>query len=93
MIKTELVRALAKDYPRLPAGYIDGVVEAFFDQIGQRLVDGGRVELRGFGVFSTRRREARKARNPRTGESIAVPGKRVPHFKASKEMLGRLKGK
>jgi len=50
----------------------------------------GRVELRGFGAFSTRERQARKGRNPRTGESVDVPGKRVPYFKPGKEMRQRL---
>lgn len=56
----------------------------------RRLVDGGRVEIRGFGVFSTRSRIARVGRNPKTGESVAVPATRVPHFKVSKEILGRI---
>ena len=62
----------------------------FFDEIAGRLAKGGRVELRGFGAFSTREREARKGRNPRTGESVDVPGKRVPFFKPGKEMRARL---
>ncbi len=66
------------------------MVDIFFEEITQRLAEGGRVELRGFGTFSTREREARTGRNPRTGESVDVPAKRVPYFKPGKEMRERL---
>lgn len=69
---------------------IERVVEVFFDEIARRLADGGRVELRGFGAFSTRERNARKGRNPRTGETVEVAEKRVPYFKPGKEMRQRL---
>ncbi len=69
---------------------IEKVVTTFFDEIAQRLARGGRVELRGFGAFSTREREGRRGRNPRTGETVEVPGKRVPYFKPGKEMRARL---
>jgi integration host factor, beta subunit len=90
MIRSELLAALAKENPELRAEEIERVVDVFFDEISQRLADGGRVELRGFGAFSTRAREARTGRNPRTGESVSVPGKRVPYFKPGKEMRQRL---
>jgi len=90
MIRSELLAALAKENPELRADEIERVVDVFFDEISQRLADGGRVELRGFGAFSTRAREARTGRNPRTGESVSVPGKRVPYFKPGKEMRQRL---
>lgn len=90
MIRSELVLALAKDNPDLKADEVEKVVDVFFDEITNRLVDGGRVELRGFGAFSTRAREARQGRNPRTGESVPVPGKRVPYFKPGKEIRDRL---
>jgi integration host factor subunit beta len=90
MIRSELLQSLAKDNPGLRAEEIERVVDVFFDEISQRLADGGRVELRGFGAFSTREREPRKGRNPRTGETVEVPGKRVPYFKPGKEMRGRL---
>lgn len=90
MIRSELVLALAKDNPDLKADEVEKVVDVFFDEIANRLVDGGRVELRGFGAFSTRAREARQGRNPRTGESVPVPGKRVPYFKPGKEIRDRL---
>ena len=90
MIRSELVLALAKENPELRASDVERVIDTFFDQIAGRLADGGRVELRGFGAFSTRQRDARKGRNPRTGEAVDVPEKRVPYFKPGKEMRARL---
>jgi len=90
MIRSELLAALAKNNPDLRAEEVERVVDIFFEEISQRLADGGRVELRGFGAFSTRERQARKGRNPRTGEAVEVPGKRVPYFKPGKEMRQRL---
>ncbi|MFN4239107.1 MAG: integration host factor subunit beta [Erythrobacter cryptus] len=93
MIRSELLQELHKDNPELRAEEIEQVVDIFFDEIAQRLAEGGRVELRGFGAFSTRAREARTGRNPRTGEAVAVPEKRVPYFKAGKEIRERLNAK
>lgn len=90
VIRSELLLALAHDNPELRPDDIERIVDVFFDEIAQRLADGGRVELRGFGAFSTRERDARKGRNPRTGESVDVPGKRVPFFKPGKEMRAKL---
>ncbi len=90
MIRSELLQALAKDNPGLRGEEVEKAVDVFFDEITQRLAKGGRVELRGFGAFSTRTRDARKGRNPRTGETVDVPGKRVPYFKPGKEMRARL---
>lgn len=90
MIRSELLQALHQDNPELRAEEIEQVVDIFFDEISERLAEGGRVELRGFGAFSTREREARTGRNPRTGEAVDVPAKRVPYFKAGKEMRHRL---
>ncbi|GAB4483408.1 MAG: integration host factor subunit beta [Erythrobacter tepidarius] len=90
MIRSELLQELHKDNPDLRAEEIEQVVDIFFDEIAQRLAEGGRVELRGFGAFSTREREARSGRNPRTGETVKVPAKRVPYFKAGKEIRERL---
>ena len=86
MIRSELLNALAKDNPGLKAEEVEQVVDIFFDEISQRLAEGGRVELRGFGAFSTREREARSGRNPRTGEQVQVAAKRVPYFRPGKEM-------
>jgi integration host factor subunit beta len=90
MIRSELLQALAKENPDLRADEVEKLVEVFFDEIAKRLAEGGRVELRGFGAFSTRERDPRKGRNPRTGETVSVPGKRVPYFKPGKEMHARL---
>ena len=86
MIRSELLAALAKDNPDLRAEEVEQVVDIFFDEIAQRLAEGGRVELRGFGAFSTREREARVGRNPRSGEAVEVPAKRVPYFRPGKDM-------
>lgn len=86
MIRSELLSILAKDNPDLRGEDIEQVVDIFFDEISQRLAEGGRVELRGFGAFSTRAREARQGRNPRTGEAVHVEAKRVPYFRPGKEM-------
>ena len=90
MIRSELLQALAQENPELRAEDVERAVDTFFEEIAERLADGGRVELRGFGAFSTRQREARKGRNPRTGETVSVPDKRVPYFKPGKEMRARL---
>ena len=90
MIRSELVQLLCADHPDLTVREIERVVAAFFDSITEQLQSGGRVELRGFGAFSTRGRDARKGRNPRTGDSVDVASKRVPYFKTGKEMRERL---
>ena len=90
MIRSELVQALAAENPELRAEEVEQVVDIFFEEIITRLSEGGRVELRGFGTFSTRQRDARTGRNPRTGESVPVPSKKVPYFKPGKEMRERL---
>ena len=90
MIRSELLQALAKENPELRIEDVERAVDTFFDEVAASLADGGRVELRGFGAFSTRQREARKGRNPRTGATVQVPEKRVPYFKPGKEMRARL---
>jgi integration host factor subunit beta len=90
MIRSELLQALAKDNPGLRAEEVEQVLDIFFEEITRRLAEGGRVELRGFGAFSTRERKARQGRNPRTGAAVEVPEKRVPYFKPGKEMRERL---
>ena len=86
MIRSELLSVLAKDNPGLRAEDVEQVVDIFFDEVSQRLAEGGRVELRGFGAFSTRDRDARQGRNPRTGDAVQVDAKRVPYFRPGKEM-------
>jgi integration host factor subunit beta len=90
MIRSELVQRLADENPDLSVKDVERIVDVFFDEISVRLAEGGRVELRGFGAFSTRSRTARVGRNPRTGESVDVDAKRVPYFKPGKEMRERL---
>ncbi len=90
MIRSELVQKLADDNTDLRHAEVEQIVDIFFEDIIAQLAAGGRVELRGFGAFSTRDRKARVGRNPRTGESVDVPAKRVPFFKAGKAMRERL---
>ena len=90
MIRSELVQKLCHDFPDLTQRDIELVVTSLFDEITAQLAKGGRVELRGFGAFSTRKRDARVGRNPRTGEQVEVDAKKVPYFKPGKEMRERL---
>jgi integration host factor subunit beta len=90
MIRSELIQKLADSNPGLRLADVEAVVDAALGAIVDRLVDGGRVELRGFGAFSVRSRATREARNPRTGDSVTVPAKGIVHFKAGKELRDRL---
>jgi integration host factor subunit beta len=90
MIRSELVQLLVQDNPGLSVREVEKIVAIFFDEIVERLAADGRVELRGFGAFSTRARDGRTGRNPRTGETVEVEAKRVPYFKPGKEMRARL---
>ncbi len=90
MIRSELVQKLIAENPDLTPRDIEAIVATFFDEISAQLAANGRVELRGFGAFSTRARDARTGRNPRTGELVDVDAKRVPYFKPGKEMRQRL---
>ncbi len=90
MIRSELVAVVAEQNPHLTVRDVEAIVTTIFDQITDALAEGRRVELRGFGAFSTRAREARTGRNPRTGTSVEVEAKRVPYFKPGKELRERL---
>ena len=90
MIRSELMAKLGEAHPDLSPREVERIVETFFDAIVDQLAKGGRVELRGFGAFSTRARDARTGRNPRTGDTVSVDAKRVPYFKPGKEMRARL---
>lgn len=90
MIRSELVQLLANENPTLSIREIDHIVSVFFDEITAQLVKDGRVELRGFGAFSTRSRGGRVGRNPRTGDTVTIDAKRVPYFKPGKEMRAKL---
>lgn len=90
MTRSELIAALAAENPHLLARDLDLIVHTVFEEIGSALARGQRVELRGFGAFSVKHRDARSGRNPRTGEVVPVGEKVVPHFKAGKELRERL---
>lgn len=90
MIRSELVQRLTQENPELRASEIEAITDTFFETIVKQLTEGGRVELRGFGSFSTRARDVRNGRNPRTGDTVTVPAKRVAYFKAGREIRERL---
>jgi integration host factor subunit beta len=90
MIKSELIARLAEANPHLYQRDVERIVSTVFDEISSALSRGDRVELRGFGSFSVKRRPARIGRNPRTGEAVNVAEKHVPFFKAGKELRERL---
>jgi integration host factor subunit beta len=90
MIKSELVQKISELNPDLPFKDIERLVATIFDEITRALAQGQRVELRGFGAFSTKSRRARIGRNPRTGEAVEVDPKSVPFFKCGKELRERL---
>jgi integration host factor subunit beta len=90
MTKSELIQRLAEQNPHLYQRDIERVVATIFDEIGSALSNSERVELRGFGAFSVKRRDARIGRNPRTGETVRVAEKYIPFFKTGKELRERL---
>lgn len=90
MTKSELIQRLAERNPHLYQRDIERIVGTIFDEISDALSRGDRVELRGFGAFSVKRRDARQGRNPRTGESVSVGEKYVPFFKTGKQLRERL---
>ena len=90
MIKSELIQKLAEENPHLFQRDVERIVSAVFDEITDALANGDRVELRGFGAFSVKHRDARTGRNPRTGESVEVPAKRAPFFKTGKDLRDRM---
>lgn len=90
MTKSELIQRLAERNPHLYLRDVEKIVETIFEEITQALVDGDRVELRGFGAFSVKHRDARTGRNPRTGETVQVEAKRLPFFKTGKALRENL---
>lgn len=92
MTRSELIAKVHAENPVLTADEADRIVRIIFERISEQIAEGGRVELRGFGVFSSRQREARQGRNPRNGEQVAVEEKAVPFFKAGKLLKQRLNG-
>ena len=92
MTKSELIQRLAERNPHLYQRDVERIVSTILDEITTALSRGDRVELRGFGAFSVKRRGARIGRNPRTGEAVSVAEKAVPYFKTGKELRERLNG-
>ena len=90
MTKSELIARLAERNPHLYHRDIERIVSTVFDEIAEALAAGDRVELRGFGAFSVKKRDARVGRNPRTGEAVEVAAKQTPFFKTGKELRERL---
>ena len=88
--KSELILRLAEMNPHLFQRDVERIVSTIFDEISDALARGDRVELRGFGAFSVKQRDARLGRNPRTGDSVNVEGKFVPFFKTGKQLRERL---
>ena len=92
MLRSELVIQLQNELRHLKTSDVEAAVDAMLDAISVALVEGRRVELRGFGAFSVRVREGRQGRNPRTGEPVKVAPKRVPFFKPGKELRATVNG-
>ena len=90
MTKSELILRLAERNPHLYQRDVERIVSTIFDEISAALARGDRVELRGFGAFSVKNRDARTGRNPRTGETVYVAKKSVPFFKVGKDLRERL---
>jgi integration host factor subunit beta len=86
MTRSDLVEELASRFPQLAHRDTEYAVRAILDAMNESLVKGHRIEIRGFGSFSVSHRPPRLGRNPRSGESVAIPEKRVPHFKPGKAL-------
>ncbi|ATR21824.1 Integration host factor beta-subunit [Roseomonas mucosa] len=92
MTRSELIAALAAANPHLRQPDVELIVATILEEISAALARGDRVELRGFGAFTAKRRDPRTGRNPRTGEAVEVTGKAVPYFKPGKELRERVNG-
>ncbi len=92
MLRSELIAKLSEESPDLKTREVERIVDTIFEEITSAMERGDRVELRGFGAFSVRKRDARTGRNPRTGAPVRVGAKHVPFFKAGKELRARLNG-
>jgi len=92
MIRSELIQKVAEENPHLFQRDVERIVNTIFEEIIEAMARGDRVELRGFGAFSVKKRDARIGRNPRTGEAVEVDQKHVPFFKTGKLLRDRLNG-
>lgn len=90
MTKSELIDIIAKSQEQLPARDVELAVKSMIEHMSEALASGDRIEIRGFGSFSLHFRPARIGRNPRTGETVSLPSKYVPHFKPGKELRDRV---
>ncbi|MDR2925712.1 MAG: integration host factor subunit beta [Azoarcus sp.] len=90
MTKSELISQLAARFPQLVVKDADCAVKMILDAMTEALAVGHRIEIRGFGSFALNHRPPRVSRNPKSGEKVDVPAKRVPHFKAGKELRERV---
>jgi len=92
MIRSELIQKIVDENPHLYQRDVERIVNTIFDEVTSAMSRGDRVELRGFGAFSVKQRDARVGRNPRTGETVSVDEKHVPFFKTGKLLRDRLNG-
>lgn len=93
MIRSELIQKIADENPHLYQRDVEKIVNTIFEEITSAMARGDRVELRGFGAFSVKKRDPRTGRNPRTGDAVDVDEKHVPFFKTGKLLRDRLNGK
>ncbi|TQS71689.1 integration host factor subunit beta [Rhodobacteraceae bacterium] len=93
MIRSELIAKIAEENPHLFQRDVEKIVNTIFEEVIEAMARGDRVELRGFGAFSVKKRDARTGRNPRTGDAVEVEEKHVPFFKTGKLLRDRLNGK
>ena len=92
MIRSELIQKIADENPHLYQRDVERIVNTIFEEIIEAMAEGDRVELRGFGAFSVKKRDARLGRNPLTGDAVEVEEKHVPFFKTGKLLRDRLNG-
>ena len=90
MTKSELIEKLSEQHPMLPLKMVENIVKDILEFMSQSLENGERIEVRGFGSFSLHYRQPRLGRNPKTGDSVKLDEKSVPHFKAGKELKERV---
>jgi integration host factor subunit beta len=93
MVRSELIERVAELHPHLRYTDVERVVETIFEEISDALARGARIEIRGFGSFAIRDREARTGRNPRTGVTVEVPRRSSPYFRIGKHLHARLNKK
>ncbi len=93
MTKCELIDRMTEKYPYLTHRDVEAIVNTVFDEMKEALLDGGRIEIRGFGSFKIKERKERTGRNPKTGEPVEVPHTRLPYFKVGRELQERINGR